>query len=154
MYEVVLSLHSILRWGVVITGLLVLQQGLAGLLAGGELGNLGKRVQLWFLMSVDTMLLLGIVLWVISPTVQSARDDMGAAMKDPNLRYFAVEHGATMLLAVVVVHVGRVAAKRAQSVRAGHMRTAIYAAVALALIALRTPWPFMEPGRPWIRLPF
>jgi len=154
MFEIVLSLHSLLRWGVVITGLLVLQQGVTGLMAGGELGSLGKRVQLLFLMCVDTQLLLGILLWMTSPTVSSARSDMGATMKDPEARYFVVEHGAMMLLAVVVVHIGRVAAKRAQGVRAGHMRTAIYAAVALALIALRTPWPFMEPGRPWIRLPF
>jgi hypothetical protein len=154
MFEIVLSLHSLLRWGVVITGLLVLQQGVAGLMAGGELGALGKRVQLWFLMCVDTQLLLGLVLWFVSPTASSARADMGAAMKDHDLRYFVVEHGALMLLAVVVVHVGRVAVKRAGSARSGHLRAAIYSAVALALIALRTPWPFMEPGRPWIRLPF
>lgn len=154
MFEIVLSLHSILRWGVVITGLLVLQQGLAGVFAGGELGNLGKRVQLWFLMCVDTQLLLGIVLWGISPTVSSARSNMSASMKDQEARYFLIEHGAIMVLAVVVVHVGRVAVKRAGSARAGHMRAAIYSAVALALIALRTPWPFMAPGRPWIRLPF
>lgn len=152
-FELVLSLHSILRWGVVLSGLAVLQQGLAGLMAGGELGQLGKRVQLLFLICIDLQFTLGLVLWAISPTVDTARVDMGAAMKDPNLRYFAVEHGALMVLAVFVVHVGRIAVKRAGSARAGHLRTAIYAGVALLLILLRTPWPFMEPGRPWIRLP-
>jgi hypothetical protein len=75
-------------------------------------------------------------------------------MKDPDLRYFAVEHGAVMLLAVVVVHVGRVLVKRAGSPRTGHLATTLYASVALALIFLRTPWPFLEPSRPWFRLPF
>ena len=156
MFDVVLSLHSILRWGVVLSGLLVLLQGLSGLLAGGELGALGKRMQLLFLICIDVQLLLGILLWTTSPTVSSARSDMGAAMKDPTLRYFAVEHGALMLLAVVVVHAGRVWFKRTDSPRAGHLRTALYSGVALALIALRTPWPFLEPAlaRPWIRLPF
>ncbi len=153
-FELVLSLHSILRWGVVISGLLVLQQGLAGLMAGGDVGPLGRRLRLAFLICIDLQLLLGLVLWATSPTVASARVDMGAAMKDHDLRYFAVEHGLLMLVAVVVVHVGRIAAKRAGTSRAEHLRTAIYAGVALALIALRTPWPFMEPGRPWIRLPF
>lgn len=154
MYEFLLSLHSILRWGVVITGLLVLQQGITGLMAGGELGALGKRIQLWFLICIDMMLLLGLALWAVSPTVEAARADMGAAMKDPNLRFFAVEHGALMLIAIVVVHVGRVAVKKTESARSAHLWAAIYSGVALALIALRTPWPFMDQARPWIRLPF
>ena len=154
MFELVLSLHSILRWGVVLTGALVLMQGIAGLLAGGELGQLGQRMQLLFLICIDVQLLLGLVTWATSPTVSSARADMGAAMKNPTLRYFAVEHGALMLLAVVVVHAGRGWCKRADSPRAGHLRTALYSGVALALIAVRTPWPFTEQVRPWIRLPF
>lgn len=153
MFELVLSLHSILRWGVVICGVLVFLQGVVGLFAGGQLGQLGKRVGLAFLICVDVQLLLGLLLWTQSPTVASARGDMGAAMKDPALRYFAVEHGALMLLAVVVVHLGRIAVKRATAPRSAHLRTAIYAGLALVLILLRTPWPFMEPGRPWIRWP-
>lgn len=154
MFETLLSLHSILRWGVVLSGLLVLQQGVTGLMAGGQLGQLGKRVQLAFLICIDLQLLLGLALWATSPTVESARADMGAAMKNSELRYFAVEHGALMILAVAVVHIGRIAARRAASPRSAHLRTAIYAGVALLLILLRTPWPFMDPSRPWIRLPF
>jgi cell division protein FtsW (lipid II flippase) len=154
MFEVVLSLHSILRWGVVLSGLLVLIQAVSGLTAGGELSAVGKRMQLVFLICIDVQLLLGILLWTTSPTVTSARADMGAAMKDPTARYFVVEHGALMLLAVIVVHAGRAWFKRAGSPRAGHMRTALYSGVALLLILIRAPWPFMDPARPWIRLPF
>lgn len=154
MFELVLSLHSILRWGVVLTGALVFLQGISGLMAGGELGQLGKRLQLFFLIFIDLQLLMGLVLWATSPTVQSARGDMGAAMKDPTARYFVVEHGALMLLAVAAVHVGRIIARKAKSPRSGHLRTAIYAGLALVLILLRSPWPFMDPARPWIRLPF
>lgn len=153
MFETLLSLHSILRWGVVITGLLVFQGALSGVFAGGALGELGKRVQLAFLICVDVQLLLGILLWMSSPTIEAARADMGAAMKDPTQRYFLVEHGLLMLIAIVVVHVGRIAAKRAESPRSQHLRTAIYAGLALLLIAARAPWPFLEPARPWIRLP-
>lgn len=153
MFETVLSLHSILRWGVLLTGALVLAQGLTGVFAGGALGELGKRMQLAFLICIDVQLLLGLALWSLSPTVAAARGDMQAAMQDPEQRYFVVEHGALMLLAVAVVHIGRIAARRADAPRSAHLRTAIYAGIALLLIVLRTPWPFMEPGRPWIRLP-
>lgn len=149
----VLSLHSFVRWMVLITGAIVFLQGMVGVLAGGEIGSLGKRLQLAFMINFDVQLLIGILLWVLSPTVSQARADMGEAMKDSELRYFAVEHGMVMVVALAVVHIGRVAAKRATEPRAQHLRTALYAGLALLLICMRTPWPFTEVARPWLRLP-
>ena len=149
----VLSLHSIVRWMVVITGSIVFVQGVLGALVGGQIGSLGKRLQLAFMINVDLQVLIGVLLWMLSPTVNQARADMGASMKDPELRYFAIEHGLVMVLALAVVHVGRLVARRAQEPRAMALRTAIYAGLALLLIGMRTPWPFMDVARPWLRLP-
>jgi hypothetical protein len=153
-FELVLFLHSLLRWGVILSGVLVLLQGAIGLFVGGELGALGKRMQLIFMICIDVQLLLGLALWALSPTVAQGRADMSAAMKDPQLRFWVVEHGLTMLLALVAVHVGRMLVRKAANPRAAHLRTALYSGLALALIFLRTPWPFANVSRPWLYWPF
>jgi cell division protein FtsW (lipid II flippase) len=154
LYELTLSLHSILRWTVLFSGMLVLIAGVLGAMSGDELGALGKRVQLGFMINVDLQVLVGMLLWVLSPVISGARGDMAASMKDPATRYFLVEHGMVMLLALVVVHVGRIFAARATEVRKVHLRTALYSGLALLLIVARMPVPFLEPARPWLRLPF
>jgi len=118
LYELALSLHSVLRWLVILFGVLVFLQGLIGTLTGGELGPMGKRLGLFFLICLDLQVLLGIALHVfLSPVTRRAMDDMGAAMKDPELRFWAVEHGAVMLIALLAVHVGRILGRRARSDR-------------------------------------
>jgi hypothetical protein len=156
LYEFVLSLHSFVRWGVVLLGALVLLQSLFGVLAGGELGTLGKRLGLFFMIFLDVQVLIGIALHLfLSPVTRRGMEDMGAAMKDPELRYWVVEHGLAMLIALVLVHVGRVLANHAKSERSAHLRRLVTTVIALGLIFVRTPWPFVEDfGRPWLRLPF
>ena len=154
-YELALSVHSIVRWGVVFFGAVVFLQALLGLMAGGPLGALGKRLGLVFLILLDLQVLIGIALHVfLSPVTKEGMQDMGAAMKDETLRFWVVEHGALMLVALIVVHVGRILARKAESERSAHFRRFATTAIALGLIFLRTPWPFSAVERPWIRWPF
>jgi hypothetical protein len=156
LYEFVLSLHSLLRWAVVLFGALVLLQGLLGTTAGGQVGTLGKRLGLAFMVSFDLQVLIGLLLHLfLSPVTKAGMQDMSATMKDPTARYWVVEHGVTMILALVVVHIGRALAWRAKSERSAHFRRMVTTAIALGLILIRAPWPFSpDVTRPWITLPF
>jgi hypothetical protein len=156
LYEFVLSLHSLLRWAVVGFGALVLVQGLLGMTAGGQVGTLGKRLSLAFMISFDLQVLVGLALHLfLSPITKQGMQDMSASMKDPTQRYWVVEHGLTMILALAVVHIGRALAWRAKSERSAHFRRMITTAIALGLILIRAPWPFSpDVVRPWLRLPF
>jgi len=156
LFEFVLSLHSLLRWAVVGFGALVLLQGIVGMTAGGPLGTMGKRVGLAFVIALDLQVLVGIVLHLfLSPTTKQGMQDMGAAMKDPVTRYWVVEHGLAMLVALAMVHLGRLFARRAKSERSAHFRRMITTAIALGLIFIRAPWPFSEDvARPYFRNPF
>ena len=71
---------------------------------------------------------------------------MGAVMKDPNDRFFAVEHAMMMIIAWLLVHVGRSMVKRAGTDAQKHKRTLIYFGLALILILAMIPWPFRQPG--------
>jgi hypothetical protein len=155
LYEFVLSLHSIVRWAVIAFGVIALLQALIGVFAAGEPGTASKRLGLVFLLSLDIQVLMGIALHVfLSPVTKQGMQDMGAAMKDPTTRFWVVEHGLAMLVALVLVHVGRLLARRAKSERAAHSRRFVTTLLALALIGWATPWPFTAVERGWIRLPF
>lgn len=151
MYETALILHSLLRWLVIAAVALVFLRALSGAFGGRKLDALDGRLSLFATIAIDAQFLLGLLLYLVwSPQVKTAFQDFGAAMKNPELRFWAVEHALTMVLALVCVHVGRVLAKKATSDAAHHKRTAIWFGLALLLILVRTPWPGTTVARPWL----
>lgn len=152
MYDIVLTLHSLLRWIVILFGLWAVVTAAAA--ASRRSWTPGEaRPGLLFTTGLDLQLLLGLVLYVgLSPITRAALQDFGAAMQTGALRFWAVEHPALMVLAVVLAHVGRSATRYAGSDRAGS-RARLWFGLALVALLLATPWPFMPNGRPWFRLP-
>jgi hypothetical protein len=76
---------------------------------------------------------------------------MGAAMHNPVLRFYAVEHVAGMVGALALVHIGRVRIKKAADDRARHRTALIFFGLGLLLILLSIPWPVMSGGRALFR---
>lgn len=154
MYPVVLTLHPLVRWAVMIVGLLALVRTLSGWFGKRTWDPLDDKVGAWFTISMDTQLLLGLLLYVFfSPLTTAALRDFGGAMRNADLRFFAVEHTLVMLLAVVLAHVGRIRAQRAAYPAAKHRNAAILFGLALLAILAAVPWPFLEGvGRPLFRL--
>ncbi|MBM4342380.1 MAG: hypothetical protein FJ100_03265 [Deltaproteobacteria bacterium] len=151
MQDFLLPLHSLLRWvalGDVAAAALLCALALRSL---PEWRPIHKITALVGLIAMDLQLLVGGALWLRSPLVQAARADMGAAMKEPVLRFFAVEHAAMMLLAVVAVHIGYARAKRAADGAQAHKAVAIGYGLAVILLLAGIPWP-MRAGvaRPWL----
>ena len=90
----------------------------------------------------------------LSPTTSAIFHEtgMGAAMRDPVARFWAVEHVTLMLVAIVVAHVGRVLARKAATPAAKRTRLLVCFVVALIAILGGTPWPGMRAGRPLFRV--
>lgn len=154
-YEFVLALHSTLRWVVLLLLLVSLLRALAGTVADVKRSAGAKVLGVLTIISLDVTILLGLALHIfLSPVTKNAMADMGAAMKDPEQRFWVVEHGLTMILAAVFIHGCRIWAKRARSNRSEDFRSAVGYLIGLALILVRTPWPFTAVERDWIRLPF
>jgi hypothetical protein len=98
-------------------------------------------------------LLVGLVLYaLLSPFARAFFAAPALAMKDPVLRFFGVEHTVTMLIAVVVLHVGRSRSKRAPTPRLRHRRAWTLTLAALLLMLIAVPWPFLDVGRPLLRM--
>jgi hypothetical protein len=141
MYSILLIIHSWLRWAVLAAGLAAALRGGSGNQAGGK----------WYTILLDTQMLLGLLLYfVFSPLTDAALADFGAAMKAPQLRFFAVEHLVGMLLAIALAHVGRSKVKKAPIERRGRIAMIFYGLSLLAMLA-SIPWPGMTAGRPLFR---
>lgn len=149
MYPILLMLHSILRWLVLIAGLLAAGKAIAGWLGRGPWTRLDDRLGLSFIVSLDVQLLLGLILYVLSPLTLAAFQDFGAAMRDPGLRFFALEHAFWMIVGIVLAHVGRALSRRTAEATGRHQRAAILFGLALLAILWAIPWPWLEGvGRP------
>lgn len=154
MYETLLLVHSWLRWVVVLAGLAALFLSGRKALSQAAFTSTDKGLGTIFTIAMDVQLLLGLGLYFgVSPVVRAALDQGAAMMKDRTLRFWGVEHIATMILAVVVLHVGRVLAKRVTNDAARHKRLAITTALTLVLVFVGIPWPGLEHGRPLLRMP-
>jgi hypothetical protein len=150
MYSVILLLHSWLRW-------LALGAGVAATVgafgSGGEALRRAERWGLIFMIALDVQLLLGLLLYgALSPFTSQAMQDFGGAMRDPMLRFWAVEHFTMMLGAAIVVHIGRVLARSTPDAGKKRKRLLIGFAVAMLLVLAGIPWPWMAVGRPLFRI--
>lgn len=141
MYDFVLLLHSWLRWVVVILAVLVLFRALMGVMNKSAFSAADDKASLFFMISCDVQLLIGLLLYVfLSPITAAAFQDFGSAMKDATLRYFAVEHLSMMLIALVLVHIGRSRSKKATTDLAKHKALLIYYGIAVLLMFASIPW--------------
>lgn len=149
MFLTTLILHSLLRWAVLLFGLLAIVRALQGWLGARPWTPLDDRAGKYFVIALDVQTLVGLILYgALSPITRAAFQDMGAAMKDAFLRFYAVEHLTLMLIGLGLVHVGRARAKKAASDAARHRTAAVFFVLGLLVILAGIPWPSRAVGRP------
>lgn len=151
MYTTVLMLHSWIRWIALIAVVGATLAVIRGKVDGP--GSLADRWGLAAVTALDIQMLLGLILYlVVSPNMQEIRAHFGEAMKNPQLRFWAVEHITAMFVALILVHAGRVLARKAKTPSAKRTRLLICFGIATVAMFLGTPWPGMAAGRPLFRL--
>src|SRR4051794_5024701 len=116
MYSAVLIAHSWLRWAVVLAGLAAVLRHVAGASRHSTWTPSDDRAGFWFVMALDLQIVFGLVLYFfLSPYTRQAMSNFGGAMKDPVLRFWAVEHAFGVIIGVALAHVGRVRARSTDS---------------------------------------
>ncbi len=151
-YPAVLLLHAWLRWAVLLVGLVLLARTAVGWRRRRSWTRGDELSQIALTALLDLQLLLGFGLYVaLSPLVRAFLADPATAMHAPALRFFAVEHAAVMLAAVVVAHVGRVLARGSATPAGRQARSCLTTVVVLLLVLAAIPWPSQRYGRPLFR---
>lgn len=125
-----LHAHSGLRWLVLIFLLLAVIKSFAGWFGKKEFNKSDNLIALLLLSFTHTQLIIGVVLYFISDKVIA----IGDAMKDSALRFWAMEHGLMMIIAIVLITLGRVKSKKATENIDKFKKGAIFYTIALVLI--------------------
>lgn len=152
MYPELLHTHSALRWIILILLIITIIRAYDGWKGNRQYLKSDRKLVLFTFVFAHVQLLIGFMLYFISDIVQSALADMGSAMKDKVLRFWAVEHILTMVVAVLLITIGYSLAKRAANDVQRYKSIFIYYLAGLILILISIPWPFLKvigKGRGW-----
>jgi len=141
MYTGFLHLHDTLRWLLLLSLVITLVKYLAGWFGNQSWKKTDNLLGIVFTSLMDLQLLTGLVLYFfLSPVTKLAMSDFGAAMKNADLRFYAVEHFTMMLIAVVLVHIGRAKSKKAKTDLAKFKTATIFYLIAFVVILAAIPW--------------
>ena len=129
-YSFLQHLHSGFRYIVLLLVIAAVIASLIGLFNAKPYTKGNSKLNLFTLISAHTQLLIGIVLYFISPLVQFSK----AAMHDKYLRYYTAEHWVIMLIGIALITIGYSKSKKALTDVGKHKTISIYYSIALILI--------------------
>ncbi len=140
LYSILLNIHSVLRWIILIIILITIIKSLAGWLKKQDYTVLDDKLSLFSLIFMHTQFILGIALFFISPIVKIGLQNMSVAMKNPEIRFWIVEHTTMMLIAVALITIGRISSKKKSTHLLKNRTVFIYFTLALIIILAGIPW--------------
>lgn len=101
-----------------------------------------SKIYLFALIATHTQLLIGLILYTMSPKVDFS------LISEKVFRFYSIEHVFMMVIAIVLITIGRVRSKKLTG--AEKHRTVLYFyAMALIIILAAIPWPFRNLGSAW-----
>ncbi|MBU3715184.1 MAG: hypothetical protein FGM46_09615 [Ferruginibacter sp.] len=133
--------HSLIRWAVLIFGILTVINAITGIKNKRAYSASDNTYNLLFMVFCDIQLLIGLLLLYFNHWFDKLNGGIGELMKNRYDRFFLIEHGLIMIIAWILVHIGRVAVKKAAPEKK-HKKMLIYFGIALLLILISIPWPF------------
>ena len=89
---ILLMLHSIVRWLIVVVGLIAIVKFLVGMTRGGEFDKMDRRLSAGFSGLIDLQVMLGLLYFFIT------------GFGGVGFPLFRIEHMLTMLVAAAVAH--------------------------------------------------
>ena len=140
MYTGLVHAHSGLRWLVLVLLLAAVFVSISRWQGNKPFTDGNRKLYLFTLISVHLQLVLGLILYFISPKVNFD------ALSNKVIRFYTVEHSSIMLLAIVLITVGYSRGKRASSDTQKHRLVGIFYGIGLGLILVGIPWAFRGLG--------
>ena len=138
MYTGILHLHSYLAYVVLLGITISFVYALIGALSNKEFTDKDRKFGLFGLIPAHIQLLVGIVIYFVSPLGLSNFGDH--TMADATSRLYALEHPLINIIAVVLITIGFSRSKKLSVSRSRFRSIYIFYGIALILILSRIPW--------------
>jgi len=141
MYSTVKTLHSYWAYLVLIILLIAVVNAIYKRFSNKEYQATDFRIALFTLIVSHTQLLIGLVLYFVSPRLSLFSElGMGAVMKDSMNRLYLVEHPIINILAIVFITMGYSKHKKKLTSLPKFNAIAIFYSIGLVLFLSRIPW--------------
>ena len=141
MYEIIYNLHSFFAYIVLAVLILAVINRITGLM-GKRMFTLEKdfRVSLFALIVSHLQLVIGIVLYFVSPKGFGAIQEFGMGGLTSAARLLAVEHPFINIIAIVLITIGWSKHKKLMEADRKFKTIAIFYGLGLVLFLSRLPW--------------
>lgn len=129
--------HSGLRWLALALLLFAIVNAILKLKSGKyEKGD--KMLNLFAMVLLHIQILIGTILSFVTGKISYAE----GWMKNPQYRFFGLEHILLMVIAVTLITIGRKKAEKAIDPAKKHKTILIWYVIVLVIIFFAIPWPF------------
>ena len=136
MYHFIQKLHSGWAYLALLLLLFAVINAVIGLTSKKEFTAKDRKISLFALIGTHTQLLIGLILYFVSPL---GKDSFGQ-MSNAALRLTSLEHPLINLIAIILITIGWSKHKKLINSEAKHKTFAIYYGLGLILILSRIPW--------------
>jgi membrane protein DedA with SNARE-associated domain len=140
MLGIIVQLHSFIRWILLVLLIAAILKSFQGMRSKRAYTASDNKISLFLLISAHVQLLVGVLLYFISPFVTFTAD----TMKNDVSRFFTMEHSVMMIIAIALITIGRVASRKAATDEAKFKKAFTFFLIALLVILAGIPWPFMQ----------
>ena len=141
-----LHLHSMLRWVLLILLVITIFNAYTARKKNRAFSATDRKLSLFTMVSAHLQLVIGLMLYMVSPFMQGVRAIEGSMMADPLKRFWQMEHILVMVIGIVLITIGHIKAKKAASEDSRFKLQFTFFLIALVLIISRIPWPVTEMG--------
>lgn len=140
LYQYINSVHSLCAYVVLIVLFLSTINALAGFFSKKEFTVKDLRLSLFTLIFSHIQLLLGLLLYAVTPRLMAWQMGAKIVMKDSLLRQLLVEHPLMNIIAVTLITIGWVKHKKQTTNRGKFGKIAIFYTIALVCLLSMIPW--------------
>lgn len=142
MYDFIQKFHSGWAYLALLLAVVAVVNSLIGMASKKEFTKKDRLIALFALAGTHTQLLVGLILYYVSPLGFSniGTLGMGEVMKNAALRLTVVEHPFVNILAIIFITIGWSKHKNAATSEAKFKTISIFYTIGLLLILSRIPW--------------
>lgn len=142
MYSTLLALHSLTRWLVLGSLLVVIFRTYRGWLLKKPWLKFDDTIRHFAATMAHIQFVLGVTLYFISPIVNYFLHNFSTAVHERSIRFFGMEHVTMMLIGIGIISTVSAKAKKKPTDLQKFKYLAIWYTIALLIILSSIPWSF------------